>query len=84
MLTMVEGVYRDGKVELDETPILIGERRVRVMFLEEEPSSGKEAPGPGQRIWYGMFAGPIETTEEDFNLAEFHGDRDDGLDWAGL
>ncbi len=81
MQTTVEGIYRDGKVELDETPTLIGERRVRVMFLENEPASGTKKPAQGQQIWYGMFAGPRETTEEDFRLAEFHGDPDDELGW---
>ena len=83
MLTTVEGVYRDGKVELDETPALTGERRVRVTFLGDEVTNDKEKPAQGQMIWCGMFAGLIETTEEDFKAAEFHGDPDDGVDWSG-
>jgi hypothetical protein len=84
MLTTVEGVYRDGRIELDEAPALSGERRVRVMFLEDEPFVGGDRTAPAQQIRYGMFAGPTETTEADFRLAEFHGDSDDGLDWRGL
>ncbi len=84
MQTTVEGIYRDGRVELDETPALTGARRVRVTFLGDEPTNGKEKPAQSQQIWYGMFAGPMETTEADFRLAEFHGDPDDGLDWSGL
>lgn len=84
MRTTVEGIYKDGRVELDETPAVTGEKRVRVTFLDEEPAKGLEKPAKGQMIRFGMFAGPIETTEEDFKRAEFHGDPDDGLDWTGL
>lgn len=37
---------------------------------------------PSVPIRFGMFSGPVETTEEDFRIAEFHGDPDDGLDWG--
>jgi hypothetical protein len=37
MLQSVEGIYRDGKVELLETPVAIKEARVIVTFL---PSDG--------------------------------------------
>ena len=84
MLTMLEGVYPNGRVELNEAPALSGERRVRITFLEDEPTSGKKKPTQGQLIQYGTYAGPNETTEEDLKLAEFHGDPDDGLDWSGI
>ena len=35
-------------------------------------------------IWCGMFAGLIETTDEDFKATGFYGDPDDGLDRSGL
>lgn len=89
MLTTVEGVYKNGKVELVEAPSFIKEGPVLVVFLERktngadgsEQTSVTSEPSRGQMIRLGMFAGLIETTEEDFKLAEFHGDPDDGLDW---
>ena len=36
MLKSVEGVYRDGKVELAETPAEVTEARVIVTFLPKE------------------------------------------------
>ena len=84
MLTTVEGVYRDGRVELDEVPKADYGQRVLVTFLGDEAANGKEKPAQSRLIQYGMYAGPIETSEADFKLAEFHGDPDDGLDWAGL
>ncbi len=87
MLTTVEGVYKDGKIELTETPADTAESRVLVTFLRNGKShngNGALSAPPitkGQMMYKGMFAGPIETTEEDFKIAEFHGDPDDGLDW---
>ena len=33
MLTTLEGTYKDGRVELEETPVGIAEGRVLVTFL---------------------------------------------------
>ena len=44
--------------------------------LGADPTS----PGEGQ-IFFGMFSGDVEATDEDFASAEFHGDPDDGLEW---
>jgi hypothetical protein len=35
-----------------------------------------------QMISLGMFAGSKQSTEEDFQMAEFTGDRDNNLDWS--
>lgn len=44
-LRTVEGVYHDGKVELDEIPAGIGPRaRVVVTFLPDEPPKSTETP----------------------------------------
>ncbi|BAU12486.1 hypothetical protein LEP3755_30150 [Leptolyngbya sp. NIES-3755] len=77
MLKAVEGVYKNGMIHLSETPEGVSESRVIVTFLVEQ--SAPEAP---QTIKRGMFAGEIKTNEEDFQIAEFHGDSDDGLDWS--
>jgi hypothetical protein len=74
MLTAVEGYYKDGKVELAETPVGIKEAKVIVTFVE--PTNGKPEE-KGQMIYRGMFKGLIQTTEEDFKLAEWHGDDED-------
>ena len=78
MLTTIEGVYKDGKVELSEMPAHIEESRVLVTFLENKTDG---APKKGQMMRYGMFPQLQELTDEDFKSAEFHGDPDDGLDW---
>jgi hypothetical protein len=51
MLRAVEGVYRDGKVELLERPADISEGRVIVTFLPAttaEGAAGAEAATPGE------------------------------------
>lgn len=75
MLTTVEGVFKDGKVELSEVPPGVDESRVIVTFLDKE--SRKTTAKKGTMIYRGMFAGKIETTEEDFNLAEWRGEDDE-------
>ncbi|MEN9220965.1 MAG: hypothetical protein Q6M04_00855 [Thermostichus sp. BF3_bins_97] len=79
MLKAVKGTYKNGLIQLAEVPDDISESPVIVTFLETEPvSSAKQ----GQMMTLGMFAGTLKSTEEDFKLAEFHGDPDDGLDWS--
>lgn len=79
MLTTIEGVYKDGRIELSETPEGVEERRVLVTFLERGAVNGSAKAATGRMITFGMFAGPVETTDEDFRMAEFHGDADDRL-----
>ena len=74
----VEGIYRDGKIELvGKVPVPVRDStRVLVTFLPEEPK-----PKPEHRqIQYGQFAGEKGTgrlsTEEDFRLAEWRGEAD--------
>lgn len=88
MLTTVEGIYKDGKVELSETPADTQESRVLVTFLTNGThKNGSRAPElepapKGQMIRFGMFPELLALTDEDFKAAEFHGDPDDGLDWS--
>ena len=82
MMQSVKGIYRDGKVELLEPPAGIAEGgEVIVTFVEAKP---KDKPSKMMRL--GMFSsektGRALSTEEDFKMAEFHGDDDDGLDWT--
>lgn len=88
MLNTVEGVYKDGKIELTETPADTQESRVLVTFLRNgngQNGSGTPPPQPGvkgQMIRKGMFPQLLALTDEDFKAAEFHGDPNDGLDWS--
>lgn len=66
MLTAVQGVYRNGRVELDEQPAVKEGRRAIITFLPDENV------GTGRRITFGMFAkkGQRLSTEEDFAEAK--------------
>lgn len=75
MTQAVEGIYRNGVVELLEVPEDIEESRVLITFL---PSKTQ----PAKMITLGMFRGDQQSTEADFAIAEFHGDAEDGLDWS--
>jgi len=68
MLLTVEGTYKDGKVELAETPAGVKQARVLVTFLAPEP----RVPSHRHMV-YGQFAGARMSTEEDFRIAEWHG-----------
>ncbi|WP_250123536.1 hypothetical protein [Chroococcidiopsis sp. CCMEE 29] len=74
MLQAVEGIYRNGKIELLETPHNIQESRVLITFLSsvihQEPVL----------MTFGMFSGEQQSTEADFEIAQFQGDCDDELD----
>jgi hypothetical protein len=52
MLTAVEGVFRDGRVELRETPENIQDTRVIVTFLgtTTDPGSADRAATPEERL----------------------------------
>ncbi len=77
MLQSIEGVYKQGKVELIELPSDISESRVIVTFLES-----KKNPVKKQIMQFGVFSGNQQSTEADFEIAEFHGDSEDNLDWS--
>ncbi|AFY41057.1 hypothetical protein [Nostoc sp. PCC 7107] len=77
MLQSIEGVYKNGKVELTELPPGISESMVIVTFLES-----KKTQQPTQIMHFGMFSGNQQSTEADFHITEFHGDSEDSLDWS--
>lgn len=72
----IEGVYKNGIVELAENPMRIEESRVIVIFIDTE-----SVPKTDKIMCFGMFAGSNQSTEEDFQVAEFVTDPDDNLDW---
>ena len=77
MLQAIEGIYKNGKIELTEVPTGISESRVIVTFLQPEST-----PQAMTIMQFGMFAGLNQSTQEDFQAAEFRGDSDDGIDWS--
>ncbi|MDZ7961137.1 MAG: hypothetical protein RMY34_25205 [Aulosira sp. DedQUE10] len=77
MLQSIEGVYKHTQIELTEPPKNISENRVIVTFLEPKKEQIKNQP-----MQFGMFSGNQQSTEADFEIAEFHGDREDVLDWS--
>ncbi|MDF5722884.1 MAG: hypothetical protein PUP91_20895 [Rhizonema sp. PD37] len=77
MLQSIEGVYKNGKIELSELPSDVSESRVIVTFLEQKKNKQKR-----QIIQFGMFSGNKQSTEEDFKIAEFREDIEDELHWS--
>jgi hypothetical protein len=77
MLQAFEGIYRNGIIELLEFPENIYESRVLITFL-----TAPSIPQSPKFIQFGMFAGPGQSTESDFEIAKFQGDADDELDWS--
>lgn len=73
MSTIVEGIYKEGKIELLQTPPGVPEGRVRVIVMPEA-----EGPKPAPRMMtFGMYPGD-HSTLEDFKDAEWHG----GNEWG--
>jgi hypothetical protein len=73
---IVAGVYKQGKVELLETPMGLREGRVRVVLIEDE----ERAPARHYLV-RGKYKGGLDTTLEDFKDAEWHGEEEfDDLD----
>lgn len=77
MLQAFEGIYRNGVIELLEFPENIYESRVLITFLTK-PSH----PQSRFIIQFGMFSGNQKSTVADFEIAQFKGDTEDGLDWS--
>jgi hypothetical protein len=77
MLKTIEGIYKNGKIELKEIPEDISQSEVLITFL----SSNKNtlAKKSKKMIYFGMFAGENLSTEADFKLAEF--DQELENDW---
>jgi hypothetical protein len=74
MLLTIEGTFKDGKVELNETPGDVREAKVLVTFLDNAPDKP-----PSRLMGFGQFSGPAEkmSTEEDFRMAEWRGGTHD-------
>ena len=71
MILTIEGTYKNGKVELAETPADVTQAKVLVTFL---PQPGQPARGTPMR--FGLFSGPKQSTDDDFKLAEWRGEKE--------
>jgi hypothetical protein len=71
MLTTIEGTYHDGKITLHETPKGVRNGKVLVTFLDD---TGQK-PAHKQMV-FGQFGGNVLPTEEDFKIAEWHGEEE--------
>jgi len=71
MLTTIKGIFRNGRIELDEDPGIIGEAPVVVTFLNSA-TAGAEM-GESKIITFGMLADPTRpmSVEDDFKVAEY-------------
>ncbi|NEP58157.1 MAG: hypothetical protein F6K31_14230 [Symploca sp. SIO2G7] len=77
MLQSIKGIYKNGEIKLSELPPYVSESLVVVTFLESKTTSK-----PKHTMQFGMFSGNKQSTEADFEVAEFTGDSEDGLDWT--
>ena len=71
MTAIVEGVYKQGKIELLQVPANVPEGRVRVILIPEDD----RAKPPSRMITFGMYPGD-QSTLEDFKDAEWHGEQE--------
>jgi hypothetical protein len=73
MTALVTGIYKEGKIELLETPPGLREGHVRVLVLEAP--EGKTEPRFLQRGKYGSDPRRMSTLE-DFKAAEWSGEEE--------
>jgi hypothetical protein len=71
MTAIVEGFYKQGKIELLETPAGLPEGRVRVIVIAEEQAR----PAPCY-LTFGKYQTGSMSTLEDFQDGEWHGEEE--------
>lgn len=69
MTAKVAGIYKDGKLELLQRPKGLREGRVRIILTEDDDTTS--AP---RYLEFGKYRGDVDTTLEDFQDAEWHGE----------
>ena len=77
---VIEGTWEEIARHAEELAAS-GKRLKLIVPSDETPGGTRPEARPAGRAYFGMFKGAKQTTEEDFEDAEFHGDPDDGLDW---
>jgi hypothetical protein len=73
MTTIVEGVYKQGKIELADPPADLPEGPVRVIVI---PQDGRPKPPP-RMMTFGMFRGDRMSTLDDFKFTEWEREWDE-------
>ena len=71
MTALVTGIYKEGKIELLETPTGLREGRVRILLIEEP-----ERKAEPRYLQPGKYGGQDHSTLEDFKDAEWHGEEE--------
>jgi hypothetical protein len=66
MTAIVSAMYKQGKLELLETPIGVREGKVQVIVIGPSESEAASIP-----LEYGKYREGTPSTEADFTLAEF-------------
>ena len=73
MTAIVSGIYATGKIELLEIPVGIRDGNVRVIVIDED-----EFKQPSTQMQFGKYSSGRHSTEEDFTVAEWHGEKEWG------
>jgi hypothetical protein len=73
MTTILDGFYKEGKIELLEPPCGLQEGRVQVILITAE----RPKPLPCYLTWGKYHTGNLSTLE-DFRAAEWHGEDEFG------
>jgi hypothetical protein len=73
LTTTVPGIYREGKIELLTAPS--GIREGPVLVTLEEVAKDRSEP---RLLPFGEYREGRESTEEDFKIAEWHGELQSG------
>jgi hypothetical protein len=69
MTAILEGVYKQGKIELLEVPEGVPEGRVRVILMPP-------APLPPRPLTFGKYRAGRVSSLDDFRAAQWHGDEE--------
>lgn len=70
MTAIVEGLYKEGKIELLQAPVGLPEGRIRLILIAQDPPKP-----PSCYLTYGKYQGE-KSTLEDFKDAEWHGEKE--------
>jgi hypothetical protein len=70
MTAIVDGLYKQGKIELLQTPLGLPEGRIRLILIAQD-----QPQPPACYLPYGKYPGD-KSTLEDFKGAQWHGEAE--------